>query len=100
MPHIHPVSDLHTKLDQLEKICKQEHAPVYLTRRGHGELVLLGLAEYEQLLIRLKKFEEVEAEQESLWVQEAEARYDEIKAGKVDCQPFTEVMSELRERLK
>ena len=100
MPHIHPVSDLRTKLDQLEKICRQEHEPVYLTRRGHGELVLLSMAEYEHLLSRLKKFEEMEAERETLWVQEAEARYEEIKAGKVTCRPLSAAIDDARGKLK
>lgn len=47
MPHIHPVSDLKNNLNHLSEICRKEHEPVYLTRRGHGELVLMGMEEYE-----------------------------------------------------
>ena len=44
MPHIHPASELKTNLDQLAKICHSENEPVYLTRKGHGDLVLMSLA--------------------------------------------------------
>jgi len=41
MPHIHPTSDLKNNLNHLSEICRKEHEPVYLTRKGHGELVLM-----------------------------------------------------------
>jgi prevent-host-death family protein len=58
MPHIYPVSDLKNNLTYLNAVCRNEHEPVYLTRRGHGKLVLLGLEEYEKLLSRVKTIEE------------------------------------------
>ena len=47
-------------------------------------------------MFHLKEFKNVEVEHDALWVQEAEARYVEIKDGKLDCQTFPEVMRELR----
>jgi len=99
MPHIHPVSDLKNNLNQLSEICRKEHEPVYLTRKGHGELVLMGIEEYEQMLAKLKAVEEEDAEIEALWVDEIQERYRAIQEGTVTCIPADEAMRQARERL-
>lgn len=100
MPHIHPVSDLKNNLSHLAALCRNQHGPVYLTRRGHGELVLLGLEEYESLLAKLKAMEDEDAEIEALWVAEIEERYRAIQDGTVTCIPADEAMRQARERIK
>jgi prevent-host-death family protein len=100
MPHIHPVSDLKNNLSHLTAVCRNEHEPVYLTRRGHGELVLLGVEEYEKLLSKLKTTEEEDAEIEALWVAEIEERYQSIKDGTVTCIPADDAMRQARERIR
>ncbi len=100
MPHIHPVSDLKNNLSHLAELCRNQHEPVYLTRRGHGELVLLGLEEYESLLAKLKATEEEDAEIEALWVAEIEERYRAIQDDTVTCIPADEAMRQARERIK
>lgn len=100
MPHIHPVSDLKNNLNHLSEICRKTHEPVYLTRRGHGELVLVGIEEYELLLAKVKSTEEEDAEIEALWVAEIQGRYRAIQEGSVTCIPADEAMRQARERLK
>jgi prevent-host-death family protein len=100
MPHIHPVSDLKNNLNHLTAVCRNEHEPVYLTRRGHGELVLLGLEEYENLLSKLKTTEDEDAEIEAMWVAEIEERYHSIKDGSVTCIPADDAMRQARERIR
>ena len=100
MPHIHPVSDLKNNLHHLAELCRNEHKPVYLTRRGHGELVLLGMEEYESMLARLKATEEEDAEIETLWVAEIQERYRAIQDGTVVCIPADEAMRQARERIR
>ncbi|MEI6209591.1 MAG: type II toxin-antitoxin system Phd/YefM family antitoxin [Desulfuromonadales bacterium] len=66
MPHIHPVTELKNNLDQLAKICHSENEPVYLTRKGHGELVLMSLAGFQQMQAKLELYQKLdEAEAES-----------------------------------
>jgi prevent-host-death family protein len=100
MPHIHPVSDLKNNLNHLSEICRKEREPVYLTRRGHGELVLMGIDEYESLMARLKATEEDDAEIEALWVAEIQERYRAIREGTVTCIPADEAMRQAREKIK
>ena len=100
MPYIHPISDLKNNLNQLAEICRKEHEPVYLTRRGHGELVLMGLEEYERLMAKLKAIEDEDAETEALWVAELQERYRSIQAGEVECIPAEEAMRQARVRIR
>lgn len=100
MPHIHPVSDLKNNLNYLTELCRNEHEPVYLTRRGHGELVLLGLEEYENMLSKLKATQEEDAEIEAMWVAEIQDRYRSIHEGTVTCIPADEAMCQAREQIK
>jgi prevent-host-death family protein len=100
MPHIHPVSDLKNNLSRLSDICRKEHEPVYLTRKGHGDLVLMSMEEYERMVAKLKVREEEEAEVEALWVAEVQSRYQDVQDGTVSCIPADEAMSQARERLR
>lgn len=100
MYHIHPVSELRHNLSQLAEICHKENEPVFLTRKGHGDLVLLSLEGYEQMVAKLKQQEGYDADIESLWVQEAEARYSEIATGMVVCRPLDEAVEDARNTLK
>lgn len=100
MPHIHPVSDLKNNLNHLSEICRKKHEPVYLTRRGHGELVLMGMKEYESLLAKTKTCEDEDAEIEALWVAELQERYRAIQEGTVECIPADEAMRQARERIR
>ena len=47
---------------------------MYLTRRAHDELVLMGIKEYKGLMTKLKATEEEDAEIEALWVAEIQER--------------------------
>lgn len=49
MIQIKPVSDLRNKFPDIEKIvCEGD--PVYLTKNGHGAMVLLSLEAYSELI--------------------------------------------------
>lgn len=49
MIHIRPVSDLRNKFPDIEKIVVKEGQPVYLTKNGHGSMVVLSLEKYAEL---------------------------------------------------
>lgn len=100
MYHIHPVSELRSNLNQLAEICRKENEPVFLTRKGHGDLVLLSLEDYERMVSKLKQHEGYDSDIEALWVREAETRYDEIAAGKVACLPMNEAVENARKAMK
>ncbi|MBE5889187.1 MAG: type II toxin-antitoxin system Phd/YefM family antitoxin [Lachnospiraceae bacterium] len=47
--HIRPVSDLRNKFPDIEKIVKGGE-PVYLTKNGHGSMVVLSIDAYSKLM--------------------------------------------------
>jgi len=96
MQHVHSISELRSNFSQLAEICHKENEPVFLTRRGHSDLVLLSMDGYERLVSKLKQNQGNDVEIEALWVREAEARYDEIEAGKVVCRPLDEAVEDAR----
>jgi len=66
MPHIHPATELKSNFAHLAKICQSENEPVYLTRKGHGDLVLMSLASFQQIQAKLELYQKIdEAELES-----------------------------------
>lgn len=99
MPHIHSISELKNNLNQLADICLKQDEPVFLTRKGHGELVLLSLEGYERMLHYQKQQEVSDLRIEALWVSEAEARYDQIKTGKVTCRSLEDALADAHKEL-
>lgn len=66
MPHIHPASELKNNFASLAKICQSENEPVYLTRKGYGDLVLMSLSGFQQIQAKLELYQKLdEAELES-----------------------------------
>lgn len=55
MPNIRPISDLRNNANEISDFCRQTREPVYITRNGSGDMVVLSIEEYErqQALIAL-----------------------------------------------
>ena len=55
MPRIRPISDLRNNANEISDFCRQTREPVYITRNGSGDMVVLSIEEYErqQALIEL-----------------------------------------------
>ena len=61
MPNIKPISDLRNYTEVLNEAT--EGSPVFLTRNGRGEYVILNMAEYDRMkamLMLMSKLEEGE----------------------------------------
>ena len=64
MPLIRPISDLRNRSSEISELCHREDQPVFITRKGKGDLVVMSQAHYERLhsLIELyQKLGEAEA---------------------------------------
>ena len=53
MPVIKPISDLRTKTKEIATICHRHDQPVFITRNGKSDLVVLSQAHYERLQAEL-----------------------------------------------
>lgn len=68
MPTIRPVSDLRNNFTQISDVCHKEGEPVFLTKNGRGDMVVMSIAQYEkqQALLELyKKLGEAEIESQN-----------------------------------
>ena len=48
MPSIRPISDLRNNANEISDFCRQTREPVYITRNGTGDMVVLNIEEYER----------------------------------------------------
>ncbi|OPX87201.1 MAG: hypothetical protein A4E53_02579 [Pelotomaculum sp. PtaB.Bin104] len=49
MPQIRPVSDLRNKFAEISKIVHDTSEPVFLTKNGYGDMVVMSFETYEKL---------------------------------------------------
>jgi prevent-host-death family protein len=48
MPIIKPISDLRNKANEISRLCHETGKPVFITKNGEGDLVVMSLAAYER----------------------------------------------------
>ena len=48
MPSIRPISDLRNNANEISDFCRQTREPVFITRNGTGDMVVMNLEEYER----------------------------------------------------
>ncbi len=56
MPVIRPISDLRNKTQEISSICHESDEPVFITKNGEGDLVVMSLAAYERDQARLELY--------------------------------------------
>jgi prevent-host-death family protein len=86
MPHIRPVSDLRNNFADISKTVHETAEPVFLTKNGYGDMVVMSIGAYERQLFESEiyfKLKEAEHEAKS-----TNKRY-----------PHEEVISNLKSRI-
>jgi prevent-host-death family protein len=56
MPTIRPISDLRNKASEISRICHESGEPVFITKNGEGNLVVMSLAAWERERARLELY--------------------------------------------
>jgi len=56
MPTIRPISDLRNKAPEISRLCHESGDPVFITKNGEGDLVVMSLAAYERDQARLELY--------------------------------------------
>ncbi len=65
MPDIRPISDLRNKANDISDFCKTSREPVFITRNGTGDMVIMSIDMYERREAQLElyaKLAEAEAQ--------------------------------------
>ena len=64
MPQIRPITDLRNT-NEISELCHAKKEPVFITKNGYGDLVVLSIEAYEELIDSLQTDSAIrEAEQE------------------------------------
>jgi len=67
MPIIRPISDLRNNFNQISEICHKEGEPVFITKNGQGDLVVMSMAFFEKQQALLELYQKLgEAEAQSI----------------------------------
>lgn len=56
MAVIKPISDLRNKAKHLSRLCHESGEPIFITKNGEGDMVLMSLAAYERLKAQLELY--------------------------------------------
>ena len=83
MPLILPISDLEDT-NHISSLCKETNQPIFLTKDGYGDMVIMSLNHYEKALAKLEMYAKLEV-----------AEMD-IEEGRV--RPAVEAVAETRAR--
>ncbi|MCI8712394.1 MAG: type II toxin-antitoxin system Phd/YefM family antitoxin [Ruminococcus sp.] len=84
MPTIKSSADLRNNYNEISTFCHSYSEPVFITKNGKGDLAVMSIETYEQLM---GKFELYSLIQDGL---------EDIKGG--DTRPFSEAMADLKNR--
>ncbi len=82
MPTIRSSADLRNSYNEISKFCHDYSEPVFITKNGKGDLAVMSIEAYEQLMGRFELYGLI---QEGL---------EDVAAG--NTRPFSEAMSDIR----
>ena len=83
MPRIIPIKDL-KNTSEISELCHLSEEPIYITKNGYGDMVIMSIDTYEQTMKRLNVYRELEISEK------------QIKEGKV--KDAEESLASLREK--
>mgnify|MGYP002623890494 CR=1 FL=1 len=86
MPAIRASADLRNKYSEISSYCHTTNQPVFITKNGQGDLAVMSISQYDQMLEKLNLYSKL-----------AEGLKD-IQDG--HSQPFDSAMADIRNELK
>ena len=65
MPRIIPIRDLKNTA-AISQMCNESTEPIYVTKNGYGDMVLMSMKAYEEKLMMLELYEELTIAEEEV----------------------------------
>ena len=87
MPVIKPISDLRNKANKISELAHKLNEPIFITKNGEGDMVVMSMAQYGQLQLKLELFSKLAVAQAQ-------------KASGDKGRTLNQVMKDLRKRLR
>lgn len=66
VPIIKPISDLRNKSGEISELAREVDEPIFITKNGEGDLVVMSMAQYAKLQKKLELYEKLSAAQSQL----------------------------------
>ncbi len=60
MPHIIPIRDL-KNTSNISKMCREAAEPIYITKNGYGDMVIMSVKMYEEKLFMMNVYNKLAA---------------------------------------
>jgi len=87
MPLIRPISDLRNKAKEISNLAHKVDEPIFITRNGEGDMVVMSMAQYSKLQLKLDLFSKLAVAQGQ-------------RAAGDKGRPLAQVMKDLRKRIR
>jgi PHD/YefM family antitoxin component YafN of YafNO toxin-antitoxin module len=65
MPQIIPIKDL-KNTSEISEMCHNTEEPIYITKNGYGDMVIMSMENYEEMFRRLSVYREVEISEQNI----------------------------------
>jgi len=87
MPIIKPISDLRNKSKRISKLAHESKEPIFITKNGEGDMVLMSIAQYGDMQRKLDLYRKLAVAQSQL-------------AAGDRGRPLADVVRDLRKRVR
>ena len=85
MPTIRPISDLRNNSNEISEFCRTSREPVFITKNGVGDMVVLSIDMYERQQAQLDLYAKLaEAESETTSSANGAGFFEFVKKQRVD----------------
>ena len=79
MPQIIPIRDL-KKTSELSELCRTAKEPVFITKNGYGDMVIMSMETYEKTMFLNDVYRKLEEGERSIQAGDVLEGFDSIKA--------------------
>ncbi|MCM1254375.1 MAG: type II toxin-antitoxin system Phd/YefM family antitoxin [Clostridium sp.] len=65
MPQIIPIKDL-KNTSEISDMCHKSEEPIYITKNGYGDMVIMSMEIYESVMRRLSVYRDIELSEQQI----------------------------------
>ncbi len=65
MPQIIPIKDL-KNTSEISDMCHKSEEPIYITKNGYGDMVIMSMESYERTMRRLSVYRDIELSEQQI----------------------------------
>ena len=73
MPQIIPIKDL-KNTSEISDMCKKTKEPIYITKNGYGDMVIMSMDTYEETMKQLSMYRDIEISEQQIEKGQIKAR--------------------------